>query len=65
MHAEMAALVARVTMLLHLAETARASSAPELRRALFALEALLRVHLVAEEEVLAGFSTEAGLGEAA
>ena len=56
MHAEMEALVARIATLLRLGQPAWGTSAPELRRALFALEALLRVHLVAEEEVLAGFS---------
>ncbi len=64
MHAEIEALVERVTMLLQLAgrQADWAASAPELRRALFALEVLLRVHLTAEEEVLAGFSTPAQPG---
>ncbi|MBC7433685.1 MAG: hemerythrin domain-containing protein, partial [Rubritepida sp.] len=65
MHSEMEALVARITALLRLAGSAWATSGPELRRALFALEALLRVHLVAEEEVLAGFSVEPERAEAA
>ena len=65
MHAEMEALFARITTLLRLAGSAWASSAPEPRRALFALEALLRVHLAAEEEVSAGFSIEPGRAEAA
>ena len=65
MHAEIEALVARVTTLLSLAEATWATSAPELRRALFALEVLLRVHLAAEEEVLVGFSMEAASGGSA
>ena len=58
MHSEIETLVERVSTLLRLSEDAAEwpSSGPELRRALFALEALLRVHLAAEEEVLAGFS---------
>ena len=38
--------------------------APQLLRALFALKALLREHLLAEEVILAGFSTEPGKGHA-
>jgi len=58
MHAEIEALVDRVTALLRTARTDEgwAASAAELRRALFSLEVLLRVHLVAEEEVLASVS---------
>jgi hypothetical protein len=53
-------------MLLQLAspEADWATSAPELRRALFALEVLLRVHLTAEQEVLAGFPAPAQPGKA-
>jgi len=56
MHAEIEALVERLAALRRLAEQRQDWSlcAPELRRALFALEVLLRVHLAAEEEVLAG-----------
>jgi len=64
MHAEIEALVTRIGTLLHLAESDWAASAAELRRALFALETLLRVHLGAEEEVLAGLS-EGAPGSAA
>ena len=55
MHTEIEQLVDRISALLQAAarEGGWAASAAELRRALFALEILLRVHLVAEEEVLA------------
>lgn len=58
MHTEIEALVGRISAL---AEVARrqggwAEAAPELRRNLFALEALLTLHLSAEEEVLAEFA---------
>jgi heavy metal translocating P-type ATPase len=50
MHAEIEALAERIAVLRRLdAEGA----APELRRTLFALEALLRLHLAVEEEMLA------------
>ncbi|PZW38954.1 P-type E1-E2 ATPase/heavy metal translocating P-type ATPase [Humitalea rosea] len=55
MHTEIEQLVDRVTALLQAAgqEGGWATSVAELRRAFFALEVLLQVHLVAEEEVLA------------
>ncbi|WP_137180565.1 heavy metal translocating P-type ATPase [Roseomonas sp. AR75] len=59
MHAEMEGLAERVARLLVLAETDWPGAAPELRRTLFALEALLRLHLAAEEEMLAGMGAEA------
>jgi soluble P-type ATPase/iron-sulfur cluster repair protein YtfE (RIC family) len=56
MHSEIEGLAERVALLA--ARAARpggwAAAAPELRRALFALEALLRLHLAMEEEMLAG-----------
>ncbi|MDJ0389319.1 heavy metal translocating P-type ATPase [Roseomonas sp. E05] len=54
MHTEIEAQVERISALLNLAdgETGWAGAAPELRRSLFALEALLALHLAAEEEVL-------------
>jgi heavy metal translocating P-type ATPase len=60
MHAEIEALAERVVMLLRLGREAGAwaSAAPELRRSLFALEALLRLHLVVEEEMMASVSAE-------
>jgi heavy metal translocating P-type ATPase len=60
MHAEIESLAERVTMLLRLAEQEGEwrNAAPELRRTLFGLEALLRLHLAAEEEMLAGLSAE-------
>ncbi len=54
MHAEMEGLAERIAVLLRVAETDWAGAAPELRRALFGLEALLRLHLTTEEEMLAG-----------
>ncbi|NKC31454.1 heavy metal translocating P-type ATPase [Falsiroseomonas selenitidurans] len=55
MHAEIEALAARLAALLALAgREGWAMAAPELRRTLFALEALLRLHLTVEEEMLAG-----------
>ncbi len=51
MHAEIEALAERIVVL---ARLDAASAAPELRRTLFALEALLRLHLSVEEEMLAG-----------
>jgi hypothetical protein len=58
MHAEMEGLAERIARLLALAEADWTGAAPELRRSLFALEALLRLHLAAEEEMLAGMSAE-------
>jgi soluble P-type ATPase len=60
MHAEMEGLAERVAVLLRLADGDWEVAAPELRRALFGLEALLRLHLAAEEEMLAGLSEQAG-----
>jgi hypothetical protein len=61
MHAEIESLAERVGVLLSLAaaEGDWASVGPELRRTLFGLEALLRLHLTAEEEMLASLSGEA------
>jgi heavy metal translocating P-type ATPase len=61
MHAEIEALSERVAMLLGHAQRGGdwGAAAPELRRTLFALEALLRLHLVAEEEVLMPLAAEA------
>ena len=55
MHAEIESLADRVATLLRLAahEGAWEGTAGELRRTLFALEALLRLHLTVEEEMLA------------
>ena len=55
MHAEIEMLAERVGTLLQLAqqEDRWTATAPELRRTLFALEALLRLHLTVEEEMLA------------
>jgi heavy metal translocating P-type ATPase len=54
MHAEIEAQVERLAALLHVAEgEGWRAAAPELRRTLFALEALLRLHLSIEEEMLA------------
>ena len=54
MHTEIEAQVDRISALLALAgdEKGWSGAAPELRRSLFALEALLALHLAAEEEVL-------------
>jgi iron-sulfur cluster repair protein YtfE (RIC family) len=61
MHAEIELLSERVAMLLAHAQRGGdwGVAAPELRRTLFALEALLRLHLVAEEEVLMPLAAEA------
>jgi heavy metal translocating P-type ATPase len=58
MHTEIEALTERFSALLPLAETPGgfAEVAPAIRRTLFALEALLALHLTAEEEALAGLS---------
>ena len=55
-----AGLAARVRTLLRLAqqEDRWAATAPELRRTLFALEALLRLHLTVEEEMLADLQAQ-------
>lgn len=61
MHTGIEALVGRISALLVIAgrEGGWAQAAPELRRSLFALEALLALHLSAEEEALAEFSPQA------
>ena len=59
MHSEIVALAARLARLLPLAEVDPASTAPDLRRTLFALEAILALHLTAEEEVLAALGPAA------
>jgi heavy metal translocating P-type ATPase len=58
MHTEIEGLAERFSALLPLAETPGgfAEVAPAIRRTLFALEALLALHLTAEEEALAGLS---------
>ncbi|MCA3275970.1 MAG: heavy metal translocating P-type ATPase [Roseomonas sp.] len=58
MHTEIGALAERFSALLPLAETPGgfAEVAPAIRRTLFALEALLALHLTAEEEALAGLT---------
>jgi heavy metal translocating P-type ATPase len=58
MHTEIEALAERFSALLPLAEAPGgfAEVAPAIRRTLFALEALLALHLTAEEEALAGLS---------
>lgn len=58
MHAEIEMLVARITALAQIARgnAAWAQVAPELRRSIFALEALLTLHLAAEEEVMASLA---------
>jgi heavy metal translocating P-type ATPase len=58
MHTEIEALAARFSALLPLAEAPGgfAEVAPAIRRTLFALEALLALHLTAEEEALAGLT---------
>jgi hypothetical protein len=62
MHAEMEQLADRFALLLRMAtqEEAWANTAPEMRRTLFALEALLRLHLSVEEEMLSGLRSEHG-----
>jgi heavy metal translocating P-type ATPase len=58
MHAEIEGLAERIGVLLRLAaaEGDWPQVAPELRRTLFALEALLRLHLSVEEEMLASMA---------
>lgn len=60
MHTEIEALAARIAALAVLARRPDgwADVAPELRRSMFALEALLTLHLAAEEEVMAGLAEE-------
>ncbi|MFC7552764.1 hemerythrin domain-containing protein [Pseudoroseomonas wenyumeiae] len=55
MHAEIEGLVEQFGMLVRMAER-REAAVPELRRTLFALEALLSLHLVMEEEMLESLS---------
>jgi len=57
MHTEIEAQIARIAALAAMAGEADGwpRAAPALRRTLFALEALLTLHLAAEEEALAGF----------
>lgn len=61
MHAEIEALCRRLASLLRLAEQQDGwnGASAELRRTLFALEALLTLHLAAEEEALAELASEA------
>jgi heavy metal translocating P-type ATPase len=61
MHAEMESLVERIGTLLRLGDDDASwrAAVPELRRSLFALEALLRLHLTVEEEMMAAVSAEA------
>ncbi len=59
MHAEIEALAERLSVLLRVAPGLPGgwgAAAPELRRTLFGLEALLRLHLSLEEEMLAGLA---------
>jgi soluble P-type ATPase len=58
MHTEIEAQIARISALTPLAGSADGwpKAAPALRRSLFALEALLTLHLSAEEEALAGLT---------
>lgn len=61
MHAEIETLAARISALVTVARRNQggwSDMAPELRRSLFALEALLTLHLSAEEEVLAEFAED-------
>ncbi len=60
MHAEIEALTRRLGALLALAhdDDGWSRAAPELRRTLFPLDALLMLHIAAEEEVLAEVSPE-------
>ncbi|PWC27018.1 heavy metal translocating P-type ATPase [Teichococcus aestuarii] len=60
MHAEIEILTGRIATALRLAEEGVPWPAliPSLRRTLFALEALLQLHLVAEEDVLAGLEDD-------
>jgi heavy metal translocating P-type ATPase len=60
MHTEIEAQIARISALTPMAESAEGwpKAAPALRRSLFALEALLTLHLLAEEEALAGLTID-------
>ncbi|WP_144299742.1 heavy metal translocating P-type ATPase [Elioraea rosea] len=60
MHAEIETMSGQLAALLRLAATEEGwrSAAPELRRVLFSLDALLTLHIAAEEEVLAEVSPE-------
>lgn len=60
MHTEIEGQIARISALMAMASTADGwrKAAPALRRSLFALEALLTLHLAAEEEALAGLTVE-------
>jgi iron-sulfur cluster repair protein YtfE (RIC family) len=60
MHAEIETITARLGALVALARSDGGwdQAAPELRRALFSLDALLTLHLAAEEEVLAEVAPE-------
>ncbi|MDW8315245.1 MAG: heavy metal translocating P-type ATPase [Rhodovarius sp.] len=58
MHAEIEALIERISTLAALHCAGDATAELPLRRALFALEALLSLHLTAEEEALAGLMAE-------
>ena len=60
MHAEIETITARLGALVALARSEGGwdQAAPELRRALFSLDALLTLHLAAEEEVLAEVAPE-------
>jgi soluble P-type ATPase len=66
MHTEIEGLADRFSALLPLAEAPGgfAEVAPALRRTLFALEALLALHLTAEEEALAGLTGPEGAAHA-
>ena len=60
MHTEIEAQIARISALTPMAASADGwpKAAPALRRSLFALEALLTLHLSAEEEALAGLTVD-------
>lgn len=60
MHTEIESLIARISALTPMAGSPEGwpQAAPALRRALFALEALLTLHLSAEEEALAGLTVD-------
>src|SRR5271165_1015859 len=60
MHTEIEAHIARISALIPMAGSADGwpKAAPALRRSLFALEALLTLHLSAEEEALAGLTVD-------
>jgi hypothetical protein len=60
MHTEIEAQIARISALIPMASRADgwSKATPALRRSLFALEALLTLHLSAEEEALAGLTVD-------